>query len=115
MGYCAGGLLTFLTAARVGADAAVAYYGGGTDKHLALFKQLRTPLMMHLAGADEYMPREARQAIVAAAKPLPHVEVYVYPGQHHAFARTHGKHYNAEAASLARQRTEAFFDKHLRS
>ena len=33
-GYCLGGLMTFLTAARVGADAAVVYYGGGTDKYL---------------------------------------------------------------------------------
>lgn len=115
IGYCAGGLLSFLTAARVGADAAVAYYGGGTDKYLAQLKHLRTPLMMHLAEADEFIPKQARDAIVAAAKALPHVEIYIYPGQNHAFARTNGQHYNAEAASLARQRSAAFFDKHLRS
>src|SRR6202020_1317906 len=30
LGYCIGGLMTFLSAARYGADAAVAYHGGDT-------------------------------------------------------------------------------------
>ena len=34
MGYCLGGLMTFLTTARHGADASVVFYGGNTEKHL---------------------------------------------------------------------------------
>src|ERR1700684_589179 len=34
MGYCIGGLMTFLTAARSKVDAAVAYHGGDTEKYL---------------------------------------------------------------------------------
>ena len=33
MGFCLGGLMTFLTAARGDVDAAVEYYGGGTEKY----------------------------------------------------------------------------------
>jgi carboxymethylenebutenolidase len=32
LGYCIGGLMTFLTAVRYGVDAAVAYHGGDTEK-----------------------------------------------------------------------------------
>lgn len=48
MGFCMGGLMTFLTLARRGADAAVAYYGGGTEKHLEEAKNVEDPLLMHL-------------------------------------------------------------------
>lgn len=113
MGFCLGGLMTFLTAARVGADAAVAYYGGRTDQFVAEFKDLETPLVMHLAQDDEYIPKAAQDVISAAAEELAHVQVFVYPGQNHAFARVDGVHYNAAAAQLANQRTERFFAKHL--
>src|SRR5260370_17325553 len=35
LGYCLGGLMTFLTALRYGGDAAVAYPGGGHEKYRA--------------------------------------------------------------------------------
>ena len=34
LGYCIGGLMTFLTAVRYRVDAAVAYHGGDTEKYL---------------------------------------------------------------------------------
>jgi carboxymethylenebutenolidase len=40
--------------------------------------------------------------------------MHVYPGCDHAFAREGGAHWNAEAARLANQRTDAFFAKYLR-
>jgi len=113
VGFCAGGLLTFLAAAQIGADAAVAYYGGGIQQHLDQFKQLDTPLTMHLAQEDEYIPKAAQEAIIAATADLAQVQVFTYPGQHHAFARAGGIHYNAAAAELASQRSERFFAKHL--
>lgn len=113
MGFCLGGLMTFRTAARYGADAAVAYYGGDTERYLVEAKQLQSPLMMHLAGADEYMSRPAQQAIDAALANKPNVEVHVYPGRQHAFARHHGAHYEATAAALANERTLRFFLQNL--
>src|SRR6202166_4605105 len=49
LGYCLGGLMTFLTAARYGVDAAVAYHGGDTEKYLGEVDGLDAPLLMHLA------------------------------------------------------------------
>lgn len=114
MGFCLGGLLTFLTAARHGADAAVAYYGGGTDNYVAEFANLHAPLMMHLAEADEFITPGARARIMAAAKDHPQVQVFTYPGQHHAFARIRGAHFSAEAAKLANDRSYEFLDLHLK-
>lgn len=115
MGFCLGGLMTFLTAARQEPDAAVAYYGGGTDQYIDELKSVTCPLMMHLGEADEYIPAAAREMIEKAAHGRPNVQVFTYPGQNHAFARRQGIHYNAEAARLANDRTYKFFQTHLAS
>src|SRR5580700_9869013 len=52
LGYCLGALMTFLTAVRYGADAAVAYHGGDTEKYLGEVVGLHAPLLMHLAEED---------------------------------------------------------------
>jgi carboxymethylenebutenolidase len=113
-GFCLGGLLTFLTATRQNVDAAVSYYGGGTEQHVAEGRNLKTPIMLHLAGDDEYMSKEAQAKIKEALGRNPLVEIHVYPGCKHAFARHRGAHYDAAAASLANSRTQAFFERHLR-
>ena len=112
-GYCFGGLMTFLAAARGDADAFVAYYGGGTEKYAAEGKNITKPLLYHLAGADEYIGPDAQATIHAALDGRPNVELHTYPGCNHAFARPNGNHYNAEAATLANSRSAAFFHHHL--
>jgi carboxymethylenebutenolidase len=114
VGYCLGGLLTFLTAARVGADAAVAYYPGNADRHLDEASRIATPLMVHLAGEDEYIPKQAQQQIAAALQERPGAEIYGYPGCQHAFGRHRGMAYDAAAAALASGRTNAFLALHLK-
>jgi carboxymethylenebutenolidase len=113
-GYCLGGLLTFLSAARTNADAFVAYYGGGTDSYLDEARNIAAPLLYHLAGADEYIGPEAQQAIIAALDPLPDATVFVYPGRDHAFARPNGSHYDEADAARANSRTDAFLMQQLR-
>jgi carboxymethylenebutenolidase len=113
MGYCLGGLMTFITTARKGSDASIVYYGGGTEKHLDEAPNIHSPLMMHLGEEDEYIPKSAQRAIAEALAGNPLAEIYTYPGQCHAFARHRGKHYNREAATLANQRTTAFLARHL--
>jgi carboxymethylenebutenolidase len=87
VGYCLGGLISFLTVARKGADAAVAYYGGGTDKYVGEADKLADPLLMHLAEEDEFISKEAQQVILAALKGHPQIEIHTYPGCSHAFAQ----------------------------
>ena len=114
MGYCLGGLMTFLTTARKGADASVVYYGGNTEKHLDEAKNIWTPLIIHLGEEDEYISKEAQKAIIEALADNPIAQVFTYPGRCHAFARHRGKHYDKDAATLANGRTASFFALHLK-
>lgn len=113
MGFCLGGLMTYLTVARHELDAAVAYHGGDTESYLNEARAITAPLLMHLAEEDEYISKDAQARIKAALAPVPNVTVYSYPGQNHAFARHTGVHYNAQAAALANGRTVAFLAEHL--
>jgi carboxymethylenebutenolidase len=112
-GYCLGGLLSFLTATRHVVDAAVAYYGGGTDKYVAEGVHLTSPTLLHLAEDDEYIPLQAQLRIASVLADNPLVEIHTYAGCNHAFARHQGAHYNAEAAALANARTAALFARTL--
>lgn len=113
MGYCLGGLLTYLVSARDRADAAVAYYGGRTEEYLDEAPNVETPLLMHLGEEDEFISKPAQEAIVAALAGMSGVEVFRYPGCMHAFARHGGTHYDARSAALANGRTSDFFKARL--
>jgi carboxymethylenebutenolidase len=113
MGFCLGGLMTFLTAARHDLDAAVAYHGGDTESYLDEAHAIAAPLLMHLAEEDEYIGKDAQARIKAALAGVPGAVVHSYPGQNHAFARHTGTHYDAAAAALANGRTVAFLARHL--
>ena len=114
LGYCLGGLMTFLTAVRYGVDAAVVYHGGDTEKYLGEIDGLHAPLLMHLAEEDEFISKPAQAEIKNALAGKPKATVYSYPGQNHAFSRHGGAHYNAEAAALSHERTNEFLHRHLR-
>lgn len=113
VGYCLGGLLAFLTAARTDSDATVAYYGVGIEKHVGEADKLARPLLMHIAEEDQFVPKEAQKVILGALKDHPQIEVHTYPGRDHAFARVGGEHYDAAAAGSANARSLAFFKSNL--
>ena len=113
MGFCLGGLLTFLTAARTRVDAAVAFHGARTEEFLAEAVDLDAPLQMHLADEDEFIPKAAQRRITEALAGRANVEVHGYPGCRHAFSRHDGMHFDANAARLARARTVEFLRRHL--
>lgn len=108
MGFCLGGLMSFLTAARGQVDAAVAYHGGDTERYLDETPAIAAPLLMHLADEDEFISKDAQAQIKAALAGKPNATVYSYAGMNHAFARHTGVHYDATAAALANGRTWAF-------
>jgi carboxymethylenebutenolidase len=113
MGFCLGGLLTFLTAARTRVDAAVAFHGGRTDEFLAEAPDVDAPFQVHLADEDEFIPKIAQERIIAAFERNPHAEIHGYPGCRHAFSRHGGMHFDPDAARLSRERTLQFFQRHL--
>ncbi|ALJ35090.1 dienelactone hydrolase family protein [Azospirillum brasilense] len=113
VGYCLGGRLAFMMAARSDSDANVSYYGVGLDGLVGEAASITKPLLMHIAEKDQFVPAEAREKVLAAVKGNPNVTAHVYPGVDHAFARAGGAHFDAEAAELANGRTAAFFKQHL--
>lgn len=114
MGYCLGGLMTFITMARKGADASVVYYGGNMEKHLDEANNIRNPLLVHLGEEDEYISKEAQKDIIEALKDNASAQVFIYLGCKHAFARHRGINYDKDAATIANSRTADFFKLHLK-
>jgi carboxymethylenebutenolidase len=113
VGYCLGGLLAFLTATRTDADASVGYYGVNIQDKLGEAAKIKKPLMLHIAGKDEYVPPDAQKKIADGLKNNPHVTIHSYPEMNHAFARPGGAHYDKACADLANGRTATFFRQHL--
>lgn len=107
VGYCYGGSCSWLVATRIGVAASVCYYGG----QIAVFKneQPKNPVMMHFGEQDHGIPMADVDAIRAAH---PDAQVFVYPAGH-GFNCDHRGDFNAACAKQARERTTAFFAKHV--
>ena len=108
VGYCWGGYITWLAAARLpGFACAAPYYGGGmTD---AIDEQPTCPVMMHFGERDHAIPIAGVEQLRAAH---PSQQVFIYDAQHGFNCDQRGS-YDAKAAQLARQRTLEFFKKHI--
>jgi carboxymethylenebutenolidase len=113
MGFCLGGKLAYLMAARSSADCNVSYYGVGIEGLLGEASKISKPLLMHIAAEDKFVPPEAQQKIKHGLAGNKQVTMHTYPGMDHAFARVGGEHYNAASTELANQRTAEFFRKNL--
>jgi carboxymethylenebutenolidase len=113
LGYCLGGQLAYLTAARTNIDAAVGYYGVNIQNRLDEAENIKHPLMLHIAEADEYVPPAAQAKIEAGLKDNPQVTIHRYPLMNHAFARVGSAHYDKAMADHANIRSATFFRQHL--
>ena len=108
VGYCFGGLVTWVAAANAtGLACASSYYGGGIIQANDL--EPKVPTIMHFGALDAHIPMEDVKAIDEGH---PKVPVYVYDADH-GFNCDHRASYNEAAATLARQRTLGFFAEHL--
>lgn len=109
VGYCLGGRLAYLTAARTDVDATVGYYAVGIDGLLGEKHAVARPLMLHIAGADGFVPAEVVKAMHEGLDDHPKVTLHDYPGVDHGFATEFGNRRVEDAATLADDRTLAFF------
>ena len=114
VGYCLGGRLAYLSAARTDIDASVGYYAVGIDGLLHEKHAIAHPLMLHIAGNDGFVPRETQDAMHAGLDDHPKVTLHDYEGLDHGFATETGLRRQEAAAQLADSRTAAFFAEHLR-
>ena len=106
VGFCYGGLLTWRAACLLkGLSAAVPYYGGGVTSEDEIARQPQCPVMAHFGDQDTHIPMEG---VDAFRKAHPQVEVLVYPANHGFNCDQRGS-YDEAAATLARERTLAFF------
>lgn len=105
IGFCLGGRLAFMMAARSDADVNVSYYGVGLEGLLGEVAAIKAPLLMHIAAEDKFVPKHAQAQILAAVASNPAIAAHVYQGADHAFARVDGIHYDARAATIANGRT----------
>ena len=113
VGYCLGGRLAFMAAARTDADASVGYYAVGIDGLLGEKHAIARPLMLHIAGEDHFVDKATQAAMHAGLDDHPRVTLHDYPGEDHGFATQTGARRSPAAADLADQRTAAFFAQHL--
>ena len=128
IGFCLGGKLAYLTAARLDVDVAVSFYGVGIEGYLAESGNISCPLQMHFAGLDQHVPEAAVAEISGHFEGRDGVEIYIYPGVDHAFYN-HARDavYDRPASMMAHSRTiaalhkvmgphfnlEALWDEHL--
>jgi carboxymethylenebutenolidase len=108
VGYCWGGLVAWMAAARLDRFAcAIPYYGGGMLEAQA--ERPRCPVIAHFGERDSGIPVDGVRKFAAAH---PEIEVYLYPADHGFNCDQRGSH-DAVSSKLARSRTLAFLQRHV--
>jgi carboxymethylenebutenolidase len=107
VGYCWGGTVALLAAIRLGLPA-VSYYGARNVNFL--HEKLKAPVQFHFGERDTSIPPQAVQRHRDA---YPEMETYTYPAEHAFNREVDPAHYDAGSATLAHERTLAFFERNL--
>jgi len=109
VGFCMGGTIAFLSAARLsGLKCAIAYYGG----RIVAFADERPkcPVQMHFGENDQSIPMTDVEII---KQKRPECEIYVYKGAGHGFHCDERGSFHQPSATLAWERAQAFLKKHM--
>ena len=110
IGFCIGGALAYLAAARLGVDACVSYYGKGIEDHLDEADKVNCPSVLHYGGADRFIPEHVVARVRSSLAHKPNIRIFSYPGVDHGFNSEDRKAYHAEAARIAAERTNLVLD-----
>ncbi len=108
VGYCWGGLVTWMASAKLsGLGCAVAYYGGGILDNGDI--EARCPVMAHFGERDAMIPVDGVKKLAAnhAAQ-----KFHIYAADHGFNCDQRGS-WDAPSAKLARERTLDFFRKYV--
>jgi carboxymethylenebutenolidase len=108
VGYCWGGMLSYLAAGQLPLACAVVYYGKVAG---CLDQKPKCPVMYHYGSEDKSIPLADVEKIRAAARS--DALLYVYEGAGHGFNCEQREAYHPQAAALARTRTLEFFERYL--
>jgi len=114
IGFCYGGWISLLAAARFREIRAVIAYHPGIGRYRDEISEVRTPVQLHQGTADESIdPKTAiqiRDVLNAHRAP---VELFWYKGANHGFLAYTREFYRPDYAKLAWKRTTEFLRKHL--
>jgi len=111
IGFCMGGTIAFLAAARLAdLSAAIGYYGGQIAKNAD--EKPKVPVQMHFGEKDASIPMTDVELI--KSKRGGDCEIYVYPDAQHGFHCDERGSYQKAAADLAWQRSMAFLAKNVK-
>jgi carboxymethylenebutenolidase len=111
VGFCLGGTLAFLAAGKLnGLSAAIGWYGGQIAKNVD--EKPKVPTQLHFGETDASIPMSDVELI--KQKRGGDCEIYLYPGAGHGFNCEERGSYDEAAAKLARERSIAFLNKHLK-
>ncbi len=114
VGFCLGGLLAWLTAARTDVDCSISYYGVSIDNYLDDAANVTTPTILHIAQQDAFVPPEAQEKLMQMAASHGQIEAYLYPGCDHAFATPGRDSFNQDATHLSVERSLGMFERVLK-
>lgn len=108
VGYCWGGYLAWMGAAKVhGVACAAIYYGGGVLDNADV--ELRCPVMGHFGERDGMIPVDGVRALAAKYRDQ---QIFTYAADHGFNCDQRGS-YDARSAKLARERTLEFLRQHV--
>ncbi|TDD73994.1 dienelactone hydrolase family protein [Actinomadura rubrisoli] len=114
LGFCFGGTLAYLLAARARVDAAVSFYGSGVPGALEALERIEGPVQFHFGGSDPYIPREDVAAVERAVAGRGGMEIHVQEDGGHAFHnRKAPMFYQPGPADRAWRLTEEFLGRVL--
>jgi carboxymethylenebutenolidase len=110
VGYCWGGTVAYLAAAKNDVDAAVTYYGAGIGRHVADGSaRPRVPIMFHFGETDASIPLSVIEQIEAAVS---EGIFHLYPGGH-GFNCTERQSFEPASAKLALERSLEFLHRNI--
>jgi carboxymethylenebutenolidase len=108
IGFCWGGTLAWLAAARLAqVSAAVAYYGTNIAGYVQ--EAPKVPVLLHFGEQDQHIPPPHVEKIRAAH---PAIDMHLYPAGH-GFNCDERASYEPASARLAWERTQAFLAAHV--
>jgi carboxymethylenebutenolidase len=107
IGYCWGGTLAWVAAARLPIATAVGYYGGNIVNYVN--EKPAVPVMLHFGKQDAHIPAEGVEKVHAAH---PEVEIYWYDAGHGFNCDARGS-FDAPSAKEARELSLNFLKKNL--
>ena len=112
LGFCMGGRLAFVAAARAGppgrgVDAAIGLYGLDISKHLAEVPAIKVPTHLHYGDKDQHVPLAEIETVAKGVAGNPKITIYRYPEAGHSFFNKVRPTYDPAAAALAATRIDA--------